>query len=751
MTAPRPRKDAGAGSFRLRLLVAMMVIVSAVTALVLYFAERHLAAGVRQNLQQEFQSAVGALLGVREARLAAITERCRALARSVRIRAALEEGVVEDLYLNARVELRDVLESGTPGGESDGGSLRARFFRFLEASGAVLPPPRAGGVEKADEWQWPAALAGAAGEQETGYVLAKAADGREMMLEVIATPIVATDTGEVIGAIVLGFQAVELGGTGAGIRSGIWAQGRLHLPGLAAPAAAAVSSAVTGAVNSPGPAESDLEVQVDGVPHLLFYKLLNPGSHFPQAYEICVYPLAATLARQRQLRWQIIGAGALLLLGGLAASHFVSARLAVPVERLAVDSAENRVQRERAEAALETTNAELRERNAELQKALAELTAAQEHIIQQERLRALGQMASGIAHDFNNALVPILGFCELLLLSPAILKDEQKAASYLETIQTAAKDAASVVSRLREFYRPNKGERAFAPVSLKRLVEQAVTLTKPKWKDQAQAAGATVEIALELEAVPPVAGEESALREVLTNLIFNAVDAMPAGGTLTLRTTRRGDTAVIEVADTGTGMTAVVRQRCLEPFFSTKGERGTGLGLSMVFGIVQRHSGSLDIRSAPGQGTAFIITLPLQDAPPEAAAAAPVRAAQRPLRVLVVDDEAPVRDTLAAVLAADGHEVELATDGADGLRRFDAGTFDLVITDKAMPVMNGDQLAKAIKSRAPKTRIILLTGFGLFHEKGEFPDVDVLASKPIRIPALRDAIATATQPATQPA
>ena len=739
----RPRTDAGTGKFRLHLRVAMMLTITAVTALALYFAERNLAAGVRQNLQREFQSETGALFGVQEARLAALTERCRTLAKSVRIRAALEEGDVADLYLNARVELRDLLASQVTGGNSEAPALRAEFFRFLDARGAVLPVPRED-RENAESWQWQPAAIGAIGAQEVGYVLAKNADGREMMIEIIATPIVATDTGEVIGAIMLGFKPVEVWTTSAGIRSGIFSQGRLHMPGLTAPVEVLMNSTVTDFVNAPTLVDSNLAVQVDGEPHLLFYKLLNPGSHFPPAYEICVYPLAEALARQRHLRWEIIGAGVLLLLGGLAASHFVSARLAVPVEKMAVDSAEDRTHRAAAEAELELTHDELRDRNAELQKALVELTAAQEHIIQQERLRALGQMASGIAHDFNNALVPILGFCELLLLKPAILQDPQKATRYLETIQTAAKDAASVVSRLREFYRPNKGERDFAPVSLKRLVEQAVTLTKPKWKDQAQAAGATVEIALELEAVPPVAGEESALREVLTNLIFNAVDAMPAGGTLTLRTVQRGDTAVLEVADTGTGMTEETRQRCLEPFYSTKGERGTGLGLSMVFGIVQRHSGALDIRSAVGVGTTFVITLPLQDAPALAAVAAPERAAPRPLRVLVVDDETPVRDTLSAVLAADGHDVQLATDGADGLRRFDAGTFDLVITDKAMPVMNGDQMAAAIKSRAPQMPVILLTGFGLFHEKAEFPDVDVLVSKPVRIPALRDAIATAT-------
>jgi CheY-like chemotaxis protein len=245
--------------------------------------------------------------------------------------------------------------------------------------------------------------------------------------------------------------------------------------------------------------------------------------------------------------------------------------------------------------------------------------------------------------------------------------------------------------------------------------------------------------------VPPVAGEESPLREALTNLIFNAVDAMPGGGTLTVRTRRQGETCIFEIADTGTGMTEEVRQRCLEPFFSTKGEHGTGLGLAMVFGIVQRHGGSLDIYSTPGQGTTFSVKLPLMSASGNHVAEAKATRPTRALRILVVDDEAPVRDTLAAILAADGHEVELGMDGADGLKRFGTGHFDVVITDKAMPGMNGDQMAAAIKGMAPQTPIILLTGFGLFYDKKEFPHIDVLASKPVRIPALREALATATR------
>jgi CheY-like chemotaxis protein len=351
-------------------------------------------------------------------------------------------------------------------------------------------------------------------------------------------------------------------------------------------------------------------------------------------------------------------------------------------------------------------------------------------------------MASGIAHDFNNALVPILGFCELLQLSPNILSDRKKSLEYLDTIQTAAKDAASIVARLREFYRANQADEEFIAVSLQHLVKQAVNLTQPKWKDQAQANGVTIQLRTDFKMVPPIRGEESALREVLTNLIFNAVDAMPGGGTLWVRTRLAGDCGVLEVSDSGTGMTEEVRRRCLEPFFSTKGERGTGLGLSMVFGIVQRHGGSIDLQSELGRGTTFVLSFPLFREETEISKHETALSA-RPLRVLVVDDEAPVRDLLTAALTQDGHQVEVADQGVEGLRRFMDGKFDLVVTDKAMPGMSGDQMATAIKQVAPRTPIILLTGFGHFLDKEQLPSIDVLATKPIGVIALRDAIARA--------
>jgi CheY-like chemotaxis protein len=256
-----------------------------------------------------------------------------------------------------------------------------------------------------------------------------------------------------------------------------------------------------------------------------------------------------------------------------------------------------------------------------------------------------------------------------------------------------------------------------------------------------------IEITTQLEAnLASVSGEASALREMLTNLIFNAVDAMPSGGTITLSTQREGNSNVIKVSDAGMGMTEEVRRHCLEPFFSTKGERGTGLGLSMVIGIVQRHQGTLDIKSQSGEGTTFIISLPVADA---AESGEDVRAqddkaeTSQALRLLVVDDEQPIRTLLATLLKREGHNVVTATEGNNALRLFKEQPFDLVITDKAMPEMNGDQLAKAVKKVSPRMPVILLTGFGEFIDKETLPEVDVLASKPFSIDSLREAIAAA--------
>jgi PAS domain S-box-containing protein len=426
----------------------------------------------------------------------------------------------------------------------------------------------------------------------------------------------------------------------------------------------------------------------------------------------------------------------------------------------------------------------LRESNSRLETALVELTETQQQVVQQERLRALGTMASGIAHDFNNTLMPVLGYTDLLLAEPERLADTNRSVGFLEIVNTAAHDATKVVERLREFYRHREDVEMLGVVRLDQLVEEAVALTQPKWKDQAQANGVDVRIELDLEEVPPFSGNEANLREALTNLILNAVDAMPEGGVITIgcqvpsaKCQVSGDGSQVSsvkcqvpgddsapddmardtwhvtpehvtliVSDTGTGMPEEIRRRCLEPFFSTKGEHGTGLGLAMVYGIVQRHDGEIEIDSAPGEGTTFRLQFPVQTPGAAAPERAPSAAVLRSLRVLVVDDEPSVRELLSEYLRVDGHAVTTATNGRKGLEAFRDGTFDLVLTDRAMPEMNGDRLALAIKQLAPDMPVLMLSGFGdMMKSADELPaGVDAVVGKPVTLATLRDGMAALT-------
>ena len=421
---------------------------------------------------------------------------------------------------------------------------------------------------------------------------------------------------------------------------------------------------------------------------------------------------------------------------GVSPDDVLQARQFADQVAVALSNAYETAERKQAEASLQESNRQLKE-------ALTELADMQKQVVKQERLRALGQMASGVAHDFNNALSPILGFSSILLEDTRQLDDKDKVMKYLQVINTAGKDAANVVSRLREFYRSRNQEETFRPFDLNQLVEQAINFTQPKWKDQALAGGLTIRVKTELQKLPAPSGNESEIREVLTNLIFNAVDAMPEGGTITLSTSMKDGQIVLEVSDTGTGMTEEVRQRCLEPFFSTKGDRGTGLGLAMVYGIIQRHKGTIDVQSEFGKGTTFVIGFPLDGGRKwEAALAVESQASSQRLRVLVVDDDPLTLMVTSECLLADRHLVETAVNGRDGLQKFQPGRFDLVITDQGMPEMNGLQLAAALKQMAPKTPVILLTGYGQAMTADESPPaVDLVVSKPITKSALKDAIA----------
>ena len=404
-----------------------------------------------------------------------------------------------------------------------------------------------------------------------------------------------------------------------------------------------------------------------------------------------------------------------------------------------LSSGEDITERRRAEE-------NLRESNRLLEETLAELKETRQQAIQQERLRALGQLASGIAHDFNNALTPILGYADLMFMVPQILDDKEQVKRYLELMTTTAKDAMKIVRRLREFYRQREEDEIFLPIDLNQLVKQAVDLAQPKWKDQAQASDINIDIKIDVQEVPPVNGNEAELREMLTNLIFNAVDAMLTGGTITLHTRADEEHVFLEVSDTGIGMTGEVKALCFEPFFTTKGEKGTGLGLSMVYGIIQRHEGEINIVSASGEGTTFIVKLPILIEKQDEGRTQKTTVLSRSLHVLVVDDEQMVRDLVTEYLTADGHTFETAKNGREGLEKFCTGRYDVVVTDRAMPEMSGMQLVRFIKRIAPNKPIIMLTGFGdMMKEFDEMPsDIDQLVSKPLTLDEFREALAMVT-------
>jgi signal transduction histidine kinase len=392
------------------------------------------------------------------------------------------------------------------------------------------------------------------------------------------------------------------------------------------------------------------------------------------------------------------------------------------------------------------TRLRVAERILGLQTELRELELTQDQMVRRERLRALGEMASGIVHDFTNAMSAVMGFTSMLLLRPGDLDDKVKVKRYLEMMYTAGEDASQLVRRLREFYRQRDESEVFLAVNVNEVVTLAVALTEPKWRAQSQARGGTIRVETALGQIQVVDGNASALRDVLTNLVFNAVDAMPKGGTLRITTglDEAHTSVVIRVSDTGVGMTEEVRRRCLEPFFTTKGDRGTGLGLAMAYGIVQRHSGSIDIESEVGKGSTFAIRLPVRGTRLPPVAEVEVVAPPRPLRVLVVDDEDVPREVAVELLRGDGHTVEGAVNGRDALQKFQLGWFDVILTDWAMPEMNGLELAYNIKRFAPnKPVIIMLTGFGeISNAAGERPaDVDLVIAKPLTLTMLREALA----------
>jgi signal transduction histidine kinase/ActR/RegA family two-component response regulator len=409
-------------------------------------------------------------------------------------------------------------------------------------------------------------------------------------------------------------------------------------------------------------------------------------------------------------------------------------------------------ERKRAEAEVRRANEllEIRvaERTRELEAAYRSLRETQQASMQQERLRSLGRMASGIAHDINNALTPATLYTQSLLDHERSLSAD--ATDDLRVIQQAIEDVARSVGRIKDFYRGSDASTVHVPIRIEPLLDQVIELTRARWSNMTQAHGITIDARTDYAAhVQPILGVPGEIRDALVNLVFNAVDAMPAGGILTLRSYGTQNHVTVEVCDSGVGMSEEVRARCLEPFFTTKGARGTGMGLALVYGMTERHGAVLEVDSEPGCGTVVRLVFPAGSANERAAASVnEPRRSGRALRILVIDDDQLLRQSMRSILEREGHQVAIAAGGGAGIDLFTATLqrgerFDAVITDLGMPHVDGRAVASAVKALSPHTPVILLTGWGEhLRDADGFPaDVDQLLSKPANLAQLRAALA----------
>jgi signal transduction histidine kinase/ActR/RegA family two-component response regulator len=402
---------------------------------------------------------------------------------------------------------------------------------------------------------------------------------------------------------------------------------------------------------------------------------------------------------------------------------------------------------------LEASEEELKEKtqaltiaNKELKRAYSELESTQENLIKVEKMKALGELTAGIAHDFNNVLAAILGRVQLLSKQFKPLKGKQekrksmrglKAA--LEVIEKASLDGAETVRRIQEFSRRRADDKDFTKVDIKEIIEDALEFTKVRWKGEVESKGIQIKIKKELPPLTPINGSPSELREVFTNLINNAIDAMPQGGTIRIESFMDDSIAVIRISDTGKGIPKDITDRIFDPFFTTKDVKSTGLGLSVSYGIINRHRGTITVDSVEGEGTTFTIKFPIAKKTGKGKAKEekiiPINRKQKKASILVIEDEEDVRELLRDILKDAGHRVEVANDGSEGIEIFKKNKFDLVFTDLGMPVMSGWEVAEKVKSINEKVPVALITGWNVKLDGSEMNDsgINLVIQKPFKM------------------
>jgi signal transduction histidine kinase len=568
MSATGATRNKEVTSFRTRLFTAIMVIVAILTVLGLYLAQRRVTADAEGNLQQSFQTELSSMHKLEELRHAALADRCNALAAKPRIHAAIEDDAIDLLYPSAKDELRDLMEGEEPPREQAAGFLHARFYRFLDDTGRVIQPPNAsdvGELDAATEAQL--SLTKLPGKQHIGYIQS-AGD----IHEVIAVPIFSTDTGDLVSALVIGFKPLELETKHTGMQSGIWVGGHLHLPALAASAQSSLNENITTALAESDSEQNSFRVEVAGAPQLLFYKRLNPGSLFPPAYEVCVYPLASWTAQLHRLRWQIGAAGALLLLGGFVASHFVALRMSAPVKKLALDSEENRAERERAEAALASTA---------------------------EELQRSTRYSADASHQLKSPMTVLRIGLELLLeregFKPEVYEE-------LSTLLHQTRRLTGVIDDLLLLSRMDAGHLQIAstPVNLSELVNE--------WLDDLGALPDSPDVKIEKEFPRGlfVAGEKRYTSLIVQNLLENARKYNRAGGRIRVSARGNGSDVVLTIGNTG--RTIPPGENIFERFHhssSPSAASGHGIGLNLARELARLHGGELRLVRSENDWTEF--------------------------------------------------------------------------------------------------------------------------------------------------
>jgi signal transduction histidine kinase len=376
--------------------------------------------------------------------------------------------------------------------------------------------------------------------------------------------------------------------------------------------------------------------------------------------------------------------------------------------------------------------------------AYEELRVTQSQLIQAEKMRALGELAGGVAHEFNNALCGVIGFLELGLMNKGL---DSACRGFLESARVCAMDAAQTVRRVQDFARWRRNELTSHLIDMDEFVRETVELIRHKWEAVNRRPEGTIRVVIESETTARVSGNPAELREVLTNLAFNAVDAMPRGGTLTIRAWSTARDAFLSVGDTGIGISEAVRTRLFEPFFTTKGERGNGLGLSVAFGIIRRHSGEISVESREGEGAVFTVRLPVaasNSSPAPRQERSEKQPAARSLRVLCVEDEETIRRFLETGLTRLGHRPRLTADVEEATAALKEESFDVVLTDFGLPGANGEEMARRVAARSPATPVILLTGWAdqLQAEKRSLSGIARILSKPVTLETLGSTLAS---------